>query len=203
MSTDVFSPAAFPRLAGPDDRAAQDRARRRGYAEGHAEGYRVAIEEAAAAQRIAEQERVARETAAAREHASALAALHAAAQSLAERERELTVAGSEQVLRHAVDLAELILAAELSDAGSAAATAVRRVLTSPDAAGIRSVRVHPDDLRVLEEQPAAREAATPTLVPDATLARGDAVAVLEHGLIDARIGAALERARRVLDGEAP
>lgn len=201
MSTDAFAPAAFPRLGGPDHRAEQERARRRGYAEGHAEGYRAGAAQAETEARAAEEQRAQREAARAHETAAAVAALHAATASIAAREQELAAVAHEQVLRHAIELAELILAAELSEPGASAAAALRRVLAAPEAAAARTVRVHPDDLRVLERDPATAGYGF-TLVGDATLDRGDAVAVPEHGVVDARVSAALDRARRALDGSA-
>ncbi|MDF2510044.1 MAG: hypothetical protein K0Q52_3903, partial [Microbacterium sp.] len=105
MSTDAFSPVLFPRL------------------DGRADG---AVAEAEAAQSIAAAQQAARDDAAAREVESAVSALHAAARSLSERERELTAAGGDEVLRCAIELAELLLGAELSDPGSSAAAAARR-----------------------------------------------------------------------------
>ncbi|WP_205814306.1 FliH/SctL family protein, partial [Microbacterium sp. K35] len=89
----------------------------------------------------------------AHETAAAVGALHAATASIAAREQELAAVAHEQVLRHAIELAELILAAELSEPGASAAAALRRVLAAPEAAAARTVRVHPDDLRVLERDP--------------------------------------------------
>ncbi len=103
---------------------------------------------------------------------------------------------------HAIDLAELIIAAELSDAGASAAAAARRALSATDAAAVRRLRLHPDDLRVLSAE-AGDDIPGLTLVPDETLTRGDAVAVLEHGVIDARVGTALDRARRAVAEAAP
>ncbi len=125
-----------------------------------------------------------------------MSALQAAALSLGERERELTAAARDEVLRGAIELAELILVAELSDAGSSAAAAARRALAVADPADIREVRLHPDDLRTI--QTAESDLTNFALVADDTLERGDAVATLAHGHIDARIGSALERARRAL-----
>ncbi|WP_101847208.1 FliH/SctL family protein [Zhihengliuella sp. ISTPL4] len=197
MSTDAFAPTAFPRLGGDDHRAEQERARRRGYAEGHAAGFRAGTADADAARRAAEAEDAKRERARAEEVAAAVAALHAAARSLTAREAELEAAATTQVLSHAIDLAELILAAELSEAGTAAAAAARRALSATTADAVRSLRVHPDDLRVLAAETADRPAEL-DLVADGTLARGDAVAVLAHGVIDARVAAAFDRARRAL-----
>lgn len=196
MSTDAFAPVLFPRLDGGTDGAEHARARMRGYADGHAEGFRAGLAEAEAAQRVAAAQQADREDAAAREVESAVSALHAAARSLGERERELTAAASDEVLRCAIELAELLLGAELSDAGSSAAAAARRALAVADAADIREVRLHPDDLRTI--QTTESDLTAFALVADDTLERGDAVATLAHGHIDARIGSALERARRAL-----
>jgi flagellar assembly protein FliH len=196
MSTDAFSPVLFPRLDAHEDAAEHARARLRGYAEGHAEGYRAGLAEAATAQRLAEAEQEARAQASAREVEDAVSALHAAARSLGERERELTTAANDRVLRCAIELAELILVGELTDAGSSAAVAARRALAAGDPTEIREVRLHPDDLAAIERS--AGELTAFALVADDTLDRGDAVATLDHGHIDARIAHALERARLAL-----
>ncbi|MFK3676404.1 FliH/SctL family protein [Microbacterium sp. NPDC090218] len=196
MSTDAFSPVLFPRLDGREDGAEHARARMRGYADGHAEGFRAGLAEAESAQRVAAAEQSAREEASARRVETAVSALHSAARSLSEREQELTSAAQEQVLRCAIELAELILLGELSDAGASAATAARRALAAADPAELREVRLHPDDLETLEG--AEDELTAFALVADDTLGRGDAVAVLDHGRIDARIGSALDRARLAL-----
>jgi flagellar assembly protein FliH len=137
-----------------------------------------------------------RARAAAEELERAIATLHAAARSLGDRERELTSAAQEQVLSCAIELAELIIVGELSDAGASAAASARRAIAGVDPTEIREVRLHPDDLRTL--QASADGLAAFALIPDDTLARGDAVATLDHGHIDARIGSALERARLAL-----
>ena len=196
MSTDAFSPVLFPRLDGHEDGAEHARARVRGYADGHAEGFRAGRADAEAAQQLAAAAQAEREAASTREAEAAVAALHTAARSLAARERELTSAAQEQVLRCAIELAELIIVGELSDAGSSAATAARRALEDADPAEIRTVRLHPDDLRTLQES--GHDVAAFDLIPDDTLDRGDAVATLDHGHIDARIAGALDRARRAL-----
>jgi flagellar assembly protein FliH len=196
MSTDAFSPVLFPRLDAGGGGEEHARARMRGYADGHAEGFRAGLAEAESAQRLAEDERNVRARAAAEELERAIATLHAAARSLGDRERELTSAAQEQVLSCAIELAELIIVGELSDAGASAAASARRAIAGVDPTEIREVRLHPDDLRTL--QASADGLAAFALIPDDTLARGDAVATLDHGHIDARIGSALERARLAL-----
>lgn len=199
MSTDAFAPAVFPRLHASAMEAEHARARLRGYAEGHAEGYRVAAAAAAAEQERAAAERAARDADHARAIQLAVSALHAAALSLSERASELAGAAQERVFGCAVELAEVILATELADGEASATTALRRALTAADPADVRDLRLNPDDLDTLRRADGIPEGFA--LVPDADLLRGDAVIGLEDGLIDARIGAALDRARRAV-GEA-
>lgn len=200
MSTDAFSPVVFPRLGDQGAGTEHARARLRGYADGHAEGFRAAAAEAAAAHRVAEEERAARDAESARDVASALAALRSAARSLAERESALTAIAHSQILEHAVELAETILIGELQDTARSATAAVRRALAAVDPGDIRGLRLHPDDLRVLEQL----DGETPAfpLIADDTLDRGDAVASLDHGHVDARIAGAIDRARAAVAGGA-
>lgn len=198
MSTDAFSPAVYPRLHGEGltaerEKAVFEKAKVRGYAEGHAEGFRAGNALAAAAQEQAEADRSVREAREAQAVADAVAAMHAAARSLADRERHLAAVAQSQVLARAVELAELIIAGELTDADTAALSAVRRAMAAVDPADVRELRLHPDDIRTLERLDAVPSAFA--LSADETLERGDAVAMLERGFVDARIGSALERAR--------
>lgn len=64
---------------------------------------------------------------------------------------------------------------------------------------VAAVRLHPADVAVLKAV-GMSEAAGVDLVPDASLARGDAMAQYPDGWLDARIGTALARARAVLLG---
>jgi flagellar assembly protein FliH len=57
--------------------------------------------------------------------------------------------------------------------------------------------MHPDDARAVTQEAGA----FPEIVPDPSIAPSDAVAVLRDGWLDARIDAALARARTVLTGE--
>ncbi|MDP3953077.1 FliH/SctL family protein [Microbacterium sp.] len=196
MSTDAFSPSVFPRLHAAGLSAEREQARIRGYADGHAEGFRAASAAVAAAHAQAEDERLARAAEAERTLEQAAETLHAAARALSDRERDLTTTAQTQVLEHAIELAELILAGELADADTSAAAIIRRTMSVVDPPLVREVRVHPDDRGALERHDALP--ASFTFVADETLARGDAVIMLDSGHIDARVGAALERARRAL-----
>ncbi|MGX1793285.1 FliH/SctL family protein [Microbacterium sp. NPDC055312] len=197
MSTDAFAPAVFPRLRDADADAERRRARQRGYADGHAEGFRVASAAAASAAAAARAEREQADAEAARALASALAALDAAADALSARADALAQADERRMSALAVELAETIVGEALADREFAALSALRRALSAGD--GDRPVEVR---LSTADEQLLRQHTAVPPGLPlavDDTLTAGDAVVVLDDGMVDARIGAALQRARRALD----
>lgn len=201
MSTDApsFTSAVFPRI---DRRGAElerefEAARIRGYAAGHATGMRAANEAVSLIREELAHERQQERVAAERRIGQALVALDAAVAALAARERELVEAGCRTLERLAVELAEAVVGRELSTAEDAAALAVRRALSSVGAAEVRELRLNPVDLETLREAGAATDGLA--LTADASLARGDAVAVLPEGLVDARVAAAFDRARRALE----
>ena len=113
----------------------------------------------------------------------------AAVPVLGEAERRVADAG--------LQLAEAILGTELSNAQTAARAALARAFPSGETVPPLTVRLHPDDVQLLT---GTTPAAGIALVADTTLERGDAVASYPDGMIDARIGTALERARTALEG---
>lgn len=201
MSTDAFAPAAFPRLRAPGAGDDHDRARRQGFAAGHAEGYRAGLVEAEAQAAREVAMRAERDAAAREEIDAALRAVGAAADALHARTAELTASDERRLLANAIQLAEMILTGELRDGETSAQAAVRRALAAHDPRESREVRVSAADLRTLESLGVLPAAVT--LVADDALASGDAVVRLDDGVIDARIAAALARARRAIDEQAP
>ncbi|WP_261166308.1 FliH/SctL family protein [Microbacterium sp. Marseille-Q6965] len=201
MSTDAssFTSAVFPRIDrhGAEREREFEAARIRGYAAGHAAGMRAANEAVAIIREELAHERQQERIAAERRIGQALVALDAAVTALAERERELVEAGCRTLERLAVELAEAVVGRELSMADDAAALALHRALSEVGAADVRALRLNPIDLETLRGAGAAPEGVA--LVADPTLARGDAVATLPEGLVDARIATAFERARRALE----
>jgi flagellar assembly protein FliH len=199
-STDIpFSRAVFPPLKTAGD-ATEDRL---AYAHGHTAGYTAGLRKAAAE---AEERRRGMEA----EHAAALreaeiragqviAALAAAASSLDAAVVPVLAEAQDTLAGAALDLAEAILGHELSDADTAARAALLRATAAPLPAGVRTVRMHPADLSLLDQ--ATRDAAAVRFAPDETLERGDAVTEFETGYLDARIRTAMERARQALIGE--
>ncbi|MBU1587899.1 MAG: hypothetical protein KKH51_08120, partial [Actinobacteria bacterium] len=95
----------------------------------------------------------------------------------------------------ALELAETIVGRELATGEGSARAALERASLEPVPAG-STVRLNPQDIAVI----IAGSTPPPTLelVPDYSLERGDAVVDLAHGSLDARVSAALERARTAL-----
>lgn len=193
MSADSFSPASFPRFRDADARALRERERERGYAEGHAEGYRAGAAQALAEARRSEDARAASETERRREVTSAVTALRSAVDALAEHITRVTRATERDVSARAVELSSLIVAEALADADTAAVAALRRALDAQDPRDAQEIRFSAADLQLLSDQDALPDGIRVTA--DATLLPGDAMVVIADGLVDARIAAALERAR--------
>ncbi|WP_243230473.1 FliH/SctL family protein [Microbacterium sp. CIAB417] len=194
MSTDAFRPSAYPRLLGEDSERERERARRRGYADGHAEGFRVATAAVETLARRQDAVRRAREAEADASLGRVVSAVEAAAAQFAAHRDAVAAQEDQLLLRRAIELAELIVAGELTGPGRAAIAAVERALAAARTDDGFEVRLHPEDLEALE-----LSGALPDGVPlraDDDLARGDAIVVVADGLIDARIGSAFERARR-------
>lgn len=197
MSTDAFAPAVYPRLRGADAEGERRLGRQRGYADGHAEGFRAAMAEAAATAAHVERERVDAQTVARLEVASAVSALDAAAEALRARAEELTRLDEQRISARAIELAETILGEALADRELSATTALRRALAAGGADPVAEVRMSTDDVRTLQRNDAVP--AHVRVVADESLSAGESLAMLRQGFVDARIGQALDRARRVLD----
>lgn len=170
-------------------------ARSAGYAEGWAAGHRDASAQLAARERElrAEAARAAESTAARAD--SAMTALQAAAARLDARQAPVLDDLADAVLQAALLLAEDLLGQELAAAGTGAPAALRRALATAGTPRPLRVRLHPADVAALDgtEVPAGV-----VLVADPALTPGDAVAEHEGGAVDARLAAAVERARAVL-----
>jgi flagellar assembly protein FliH len=204
LSTDA-TPARvhFPQVRTAGQSTAQDS----GYIQGHAAGYAAGLRAAAAEQELQSRRRQAEHeavlTAAGEASDRAVAVLTSSAAAFQQR-FELVLQDAEAVLAaSAIDLAEAVVGYELHDGERSARGALRRALgnsghgTAPQVA---AVRLNPADLQILEAidgAAAARDAGV-ELVPDPSLARGDAMARYPDGWLDARLGAALDRARAAL-----
>src|SRR5690606_37445727 len=107
----------------------------------------------------------------------------------------------EELQAAAFALAEAVLGHELSTAEGSGAHALTRLLATPVDLGVHTVRLHPADHAHVTAVLADRQVALPAgveLVADPTLGPGDVVSEYPDGWLDARVGEALERARRAL-----
>jgi flagellar assembly protein FliH len=160
-----------------------DAARQEGYAVGRQEGWEVGLTQG---------------TAEAREETAQLAemieqlirAVHAEVTRVTDQ-----VAGGAAAT--ALAIAEAILAREVASADDPGAEAIARCLAAAPLTGAVVAHVHPDDLARLGPIPGV-EGSELSLVPDASLARGDAVVMVDQTMIDGRLGSALERVGEVL-----
>lgn len=199
--TTAFRPAALARGAEPSERA--QAARAAGYAAGWAAGARAAAEAAAEQQRrLAEQHAQAEIERDAR-LARGTEVLGRAAQALAST-TALTVADATRTVHEAaLALAEAIVRRELAPGPESARALLARALEVPAELGLHTVRVSPADHMHVAALVAERPGLLPRgveLVADPALAVGDAVSEHADGYLDARIGHALDRARRALEG---
>ena len=201
MSTDAaFAPLAYPVLRDDALRRAEERARIRGHAAGHAAGLRAAELEAAA-MRIALQAEFDRRIAERMtEVSTAAAALTQAAAMLNARTAPALAEADSALAAAAVALTETLLGRALEDAAPAARAALDRALAAAGTEAVQRVRMNPDDLALVADAVAADDGIE--FLADVSLRRGDAVAELQNGLIDARLSSALHRARAALLGGA-
>lgn len=220
MSSDTaFAPLAIPVLAETaQEQAALASARARGYATGFADGRRAAAEEQAAWLAAADEARAVQEEQVAARIGVLAQALRAAAVELREATVPVLAEVEDVLVEAAFELASVVVGDALGDRVAAARAAVARALSGETAGEVAVVRLNPDDLALLVEAEAEAEAEeqaasdgnartssalvtgipAPRLVPDPSIAPGDAVGELPAGWLDARISTALARAREAL-----
>ena len=200
MSRD-FSPLVFPSLPSS---AKQDQADADNRSAGHAAGYAAGLR-AAGAELAGQKAALDAEHRAALLHDAArmdrtIAVLTAAAAALDSLLLPVVADAQDAIATSALELAETIIGQALADGERSAKAALTRVLAAVDPATITTIRLNPLDLGVLDET--VRAAAGVSFSADASIARGDAIAVLPLGYLDARIGTAVARARAAILGDA-
>ena len=206
--TDTFERLAFPVVAdaGFANRVAS--AEVRGHAAGYAAGLRVAHAETEALRARLDAEHAARSAALEAETARRVAALVAATDALLARTVPVLESAEQSVVDAAMELADAAVgyairasrpAPDTASAGlearaeSGAEATVRRALALVDHTVAIAVRLSPADAAAVAalDLPVAVRA-------DVMLADGDAVVDLPDGVLDARIGVALDRAKDAL-----
>jgi flagellar assembly protein FliH len=189
--SEPFVAVAFPAVTAQGWSAASEAA---GRAAGYVAGRRAAEAEIAELRAAAEAELAEQRRTAAARLESAMSLLGAAADGFVSHALPRLGAIDDALLAAAVEIAEAILQHELRDETAAAVGAARRALDLGDPADLRRIRMHPADLEIVRgigELPVEG-------VPDPDLARGDAIAELAHGSVDARLGSAVARVRAAL-----
>ena len=201
LSTEaLFRPLEFTSLSDPGQDRAYEKARLQGHAAGFAagaaEGTRVLdAERAAAAQQSATDARSAK---ARTEYV--ISVLQSAGEAMFSRAAPVSESMDDALAEAALQLAEAILGHELADGPTSARAALARATGPATPSPVHTVRMHPDDLAVLDSS--TRAAAGVAFVADASLRRGDAMADYADGFLDARLSASLDRMRSVLTGTA-
>ena len=199
MSTEsLFAPLAYPVLRDEALQQTEERARVRGHAAGHAAGLRAAELEAAQLRTAMQAEFDRRLAERMAEVSAAAAALTRAAAALNARTAPVLAEADSTLAAAAVTLTETLIGHAQGDHDAFARAALDRALAAAGTDVVQRVRMHPEDLALV----GTTAAQGVELVPDAALGRGDAVAELQDGLIDARLSSALDRVRTALLGGA-
>ena len=186
-------------LDGRADHGAEQ-ARAAGWSAGWAAGTRAAAAAAAGQRRALDDAQAATERAQSARVEAALAVLRRAAEVVSARTVPVLADSARALDDGAVTLAAVLLGCGLADADDRARGALARALSLPLDVGVHTVRVHPLDLEGLVRVGAAADLPVGVvLVADPGLMLGDAVSEFPGGYLDARIGAAVERARRALE----
>lgn len=198
MSSEAFAHAHFPVLRAPETEGLTERARAAGHAAGYAEGQRQAIKEANQLRHRLERE-YQQLMAEGRELIEQAAhALGVAAKQVQQREAPVLASVDRAIAEGAVDIAESIIGRVLDDEAQAAHDAVQRAMAAVDLEEAQVIRMHPDDVALIGD---VRLPAHVRLVGHPSLSRGDAIIEMPHGYLDARISAAVRRARQAISQE--
>jgi flagellar assembly protein FliH len=154
-----------------------------GFEEGYGAGYTSGIEDARRHVELLGQlvERLGRE-----------------ADDLAVRETTARAQLEDQVVGVAVQIAEVIVGHQLAQPDGRGRDAIARALALAPAHGEVTARLHPADIAVIGDAGTIAPGRMLAIVADPSLTPGDCVVDVASCRIDARISAALERAREVL-----
>jgi flagellar assembly protein FliH len=201
MSSDAFLAVSIPRLGTTSSARLEEQARSRGHAAGYTDGLRAAQVEVDRRMAELEDEHARALRVASDRTAAAVAVLQAAAHALNTRTLPVLAESHGALAAAAIELAEAILGYELGNEERTAHAAVARALDVTHLDDVRTVRLHPADLALLDDH--ARRNAGVIFTADPSLSRGDAVTEFPSGYLDARLSTALDRAKVALLAENP
>jgi flagellar assembly protein FliH len=172
-------------------------ARSQGYAVGWAEGQRAARDAARADAETTDSARVAVEAERLVEHGAAVAALQLAAAQLHDAVAGLSAAVEERATGLAWELTRELVGHELRSATGQ--DVVRRALELTPTEPVARLHLHPDQAAELREADLAELLARGVnVIPDPSLAWGDALVDCDEHVVDVRVSTAMERVREVL-----
>jgi flagellar assembly protein FliH len=154
-----------------------------GFEEGYAAGYTRGIEDADRHVELLGQ---------------LVARLGLEAEALAAREATAFADIENQVVAAAMRIAEVLVGHELAQPDDHGREAIARALALAPVHGDVTVRLHPADIAVMGDPGTLAPGRVLVVVPDPSLTPGDCIVEVAACRIDARVGAALERAREVL-----
>jgi flagellar assembly protein FliH len=120
------------------------------------------------------------------------------ADALAARETTARADLEDQVVAAAMQIAEVIVGHDLAEPDGRGRDAIARALALAPVHGDITARLHPADIAVLGDPAALAPGRVLSIVADPALSPGDCIVDVAACRIDARVGAAIARAREVL-----
>jgi len=120
------------------------------------------------------------------------------ADAFAAREATARADIEDQVVAAAMQIAEVLVGHVLAEPDGRGRDAIARALALAPVHGDIVARLHPADIAVLGDPETLSPGRVLAIVPDPTLSPGDCIIDVAACRIDARISAAIERAREVL-----
>lgn len=199
---DIFVPGTITGTATAATKSSPAPGHAAGYAVGYAAGARAASQAAATQAKRNQADHERREAARDLEVAQAIQALAGAVSQWRGMAAPVLAESEELVHQGAIEVAQAIVGRELTPGPDTAVDVLQRALSVPVGVTPTAIRVSPADLPHIERVLADDKAALPdgvTLSVDPSLKPGDAVTEHPHGVLDARIDAAISRARAALE----
>lgn len=130
--------------------------------------------------------------------ASAIGALDALIENLEQSNRRLGEEIGDEVASLALAATQAILDREIAATTDPGREAIIRCLSVAPEVGSLIARLHPEDIKQLGHLEVDLGERPITIVPDASLRRGDAIVTVGDTTIDGRLGSALDRLREAL-----
>lgn len=199
---DTFVPGTIAGTATAATKSSHAAGRTAGYAAGYAAGARAAAQAAAAQAKRIDADHERREAARDHDIAQVLQALAGAVDQWRNMAAPVLATSEELLHQGAIDVAQAIVGRELTPGPGTAVDVLQRALSVPVGVTPTAIRVSQVDLPHIERALADNNVALPDgviLTTDPSLKPGDAVTEHPHGVLDARIDAAISRARAALE----